>query len=109
VKSANSSRDDRFLIVLCFGFLLGMATALGVYFLWRSHAISAQLDNLFALMALAVCPPYILAAVANATPESAVSLVLVIGTIVFANGFLYAGVAAGGYFLLTLLEKRKRR
>lgn len=100
-------RDDRFLIVLALSFVLGMATALAIYLLWRSHEVSLQLDSIGTIAALVLCPPFILAFIANVTPESAVSLVLVIGTIVFANGFLYAGVAAGGYFLFTLSEKRR--
>jgi len=37
------------------------------------------------------------------------ALSLLVGTIISANAFLYAGVAAGGYFLITTFGGRKRR
>jgi hypothetical protein len=36
-------------------------------------------------------------------------LVLTVGSIVFANAFLYTGVAAGGYFIFTLVAKKRLR
>ena len=85
-------------------FVLGMAVALGVYFLWRSHPENFQHFSA-AAAALAVCPPFVLSFAFGPTQESDLALVLVVGTIVFANAFLYAGVAAGIYAVLTLRKK----
>ncbi len=93
---------------MCLSFVLGMAVALGVYFLWRAHPENFQYSSA-AAAALAVCPPFVLSFAFGPTPESALALVLVAGTIVFANAFLYAGVAAGIYAALTLRKKRKRK
>ena len=82
-------------------FVLGMAVALGVYFLWRSHPENFRHFSA-AAAALAVCPPFVLSFAFGPTQESDLALVLVVGTIVFANAFLYAGVAAGIYAVLTL-------
>jgi hypothetical protein len=87
-------------------FALGMAVALGVYFLWRAHPENFQSSSA-AAVALAVCPPFVLSFAFGPTPESDLALVLVVGTIVFANAFLYAGVAAGIYAVLTICKKGK--
>ena len=83
-------------------FALGMLVALGVYLLWISRAA-----NLSAAV-LVVCPPFILSYAIAAAPDSTFAVVLGVGTIIFANGCLYAGVAAGIYAAVTALKKRKR-
>ena len=89
-----------------FSFVLGMVVALVVFFLWRSHTDDFQ--HLSAAAALVVCPPFILLYAIGATADSAFALVLGVGTIVFANAFLYAGVAAGIYAVLTLRNKKRK-
>lgn len=91
-------------MVLSFG--LGIAVALGVYLLWRSHA-AVENQGLFTAVALTICPPFILSFATGPRPDSALDLVLVVGTILFANACLYAGVAAGLYAVVTGLRKRK--
>ncbi len=93
--------------VLLLSFLLGIAVAVAVYFWWRMEPGSSQFHELFSVAALVICPPYILSVAASANPESPLALVLTVGTITFANGFLYAGVAASGYFVLTVLVKKR--
>jgi hypothetical protein len=56
---------------------------------------------------LLVCPPFILSLAAGAVPDSDLALTLIVGTIVLANGFLYAGVAAVGYFVVTVIATKK--
>ncbi len=90
---------------MCLSFALGMAVALIVFFLWRSHP--EDFHPVAAAVALVVCPPFILSYAIAATPDSAFALVLGAGTIVFANAFLYAGVAAGIYAVVTMVGKRK--
>jgi len=98
-------RDDRFIIVMSLAFVLGMAVALGVYLYWRLHAEAFQ--GSLAILGMLICPPFILALAAGPTTDSELAVVLTSGTIVFANAFLYAGVAAGLYFLFTVFAKRR--
>ena len=93
--------------VLSLSFLLGMAVALSVYFWWRVEPASSQFHQVFSVVAMIICPPYVLSFAVSANPESQLALVLTVGTIVFANGFLYSGVAASGYFIFSLMAKKK--
>ena len=104
-QSANS--DRRFVTVLVISFALGTAVALGVYLVWRSHAGLPQDQGLFTAIALTICPPFILSFAIGPRPDSDLALVLTVGTILFANACLYAGVAAGLYAVVTVLTKRK--
>jgi len=92
--------------VMFLSFLLGMMVAFAIYLLWRFHAVAPQHQGLFTAAALTICPPYILSFVVGSAPDSDLELVLAVGTIVFANGFLYAGVASGGYFLYQVMTKK---
>jgi len=56
-----------------------------------------------------LCPPFVLSLIVAPAPDSNLAVVLVVGTIVFANAFLYAGVAAGLYFVVSLLIRSKHR
>jgi hypothetical protein len=103
--SQSTKGDSRFALVIFLSFALGMAVALTVFLVWRSQGGNLQPST--TAMALAVCPPFVLSSVIAATPEAAFALVLGVGTILFANGFLYAGVAAGVYFLITLRGRKR--
>jgi len=85
-----------------------MAVAMGIYAGWRSGAIAPGFQNALSFLSLCVCPPFILSVAVSATPDAGLALALTVGTIVFANGFLYAGVAAGGYFLVSMFAQKKR-
>ena len=87
-------------------FVLGLAMGLAVYLFWRSHA--ANLQSASRAAALMVCPPFVLSYAISSAPDSAFAVVLGVATIVLANGFLYAGVAAGIYAVATLLAARRR-
>ena len=95
--------------VLSLSFVLGMAVALAVYFGWRLNVGGLQTHGFLTAIALIVCPPFVLSLVIGPTSDSDLVLALVVGTIVFANAFLYAGVAAGGYFIFTLTGKKTAR
>ncbi len=102
--------DNRNLaMVLSLSFVLGMAVALAVYFAWRLNMGALQAHSFLTAIALIICPPYVLSLVIGPAPDSALALVLVTGTIVFANAFLYAGAAAGGYFIFTVMTKKRAR
>jgi hypothetical protein len=100
--------DRRFAMVMVLSFVLGLAVALCVYLLWRSHAGPPQAQGLFTASALTICPPFVLSFAIGPRPDSDLALVLTAGTILFANGCLYAGVAAGLYAVVTVLTKRKK-
>ena len=102
-QPARSSR--RFAIVMVCSFALGIAVALAVYFYWRSHGPDWQPAS--SAWALVVCPPFILSYVIGAAAEFGFALALGLGTVVLANGFLYAGVAAGIYAVTTFLVTKE--
>ena len=91
--------------MLSISFILGMGMALIIYFGWRAGVIAAGFNGALSILALALCPPFILSYAIGPAVDSNLALTLVVGTIVFANAFLYAGVAAGGYFLVTAFGK----
>ena len=91
-------------MVMGLSFALGVVVALIVFFLWRAHP--ADFQNWSAAAALVVCPPFILSYAIGPVPDSAFALVLGVGTIILANAFLYAGVAAGVYAVLTVVGKK---
>jgi len=102
-------KENYLVIVLSLSLVLGMAVAAGVYFAWTSGAIAPGLDHPLTALALVTCPPFILSLAVAPNPDPGLPLVLVVGTIVFANAFLYAGVAAGLYSVAELIVKRRRR
>ncbi len=91
--------------MMCLSFALGTVVALVVFFQWRSHPEDFQRLSA-AAVALVVCPPFILSYAIGPASDSAFAIVLGVGTIVFANAFLYAGVAAGIYAVLTAINKK---
>ena len=99
--------NDNLLTVLSLSFVLGMAVALAVYFGWRLNVRGLQAHGFLTAIALSICPPFVLSLVIGPIPDSDLALVLTVGTIVSANAFLYAGVAAGGYFIFTLTAKKR--
>jgi len=107
LNSESTRADGRFLIVMSLSFVLGMAVALAIFLYWRVHG--GQIPDFFSVLALLLCPPFVLASVTGPTPDSDFALVLISGTIVFANAVLYAGFAAGIYFVATVVAKRRRR
>jgi hypothetical protein len=101
---------DKHLKGVLFGsFGLGMAVALVMYFAWRLQVVPPDLYGMFSAIALSVCPPFVLSFAIGPAPDSDLALGLVVGTIVFANAFLYAGVAAGIYAVMTAALRRGRR
>ena len=105
----SGSKERHLMTVLSISFVLGMGVAVAVYSAWRFGVIASGLHHVLSAVALLVCPPFILSLVAGAVPDSDLALTLIVGTIVFANGFLYAGVAAVGYFVFTVMTTKKTR
>ena len=103
VTSPQAPSHRRVVGVLAVSFALGMAVGLAVYLLWVSRGASLS------TAVLVVCPPFILSYAIAANPDSAFAVVLGLATIIFANGCLYAGVAAGIYAAATLLATRGKK
>jgi hypothetical protein len=101
-------KENYLVIVLSLAIVLGMAVAVVVYFGWRSGAIQPGLNHPLTDLALVLCPPFILSVIVAPKPDSDLAIVLVLGTTVFANAFLYGGVGAGLYFVVGLLLKRSQ-
>ena len=85
-----------------------MAIAIGVYLAWRGGLLPPAFSGPASAAALFFCPPYILSFAVGSMADAELMMAVTAGAIVLANGFLYAGVAAGGYYLVTMMMKRKR-
>ena len=99
-------KENYLVTVVSISFVLGMAVAIGIYMAWRSGVIAPGLQS---ILSLCVCPPFVLSFAMGPAPDADLALSLIVGTIVFANAFLYAGVAAGAYFLRSMFATKKRR
>ncbi len=102
-------KDKHLKAVLFSSFGLGIIVALAVYFAWRLQVVPAGLYGVFSAVALSICPPFVLSFAVGPAPDSGLALGLVVGTIVLANAFLYAGVAAGIYAVMAVVLRRGRR
>ncbi len=85
-----------------------MAVGIAVYFLWKADPVGLQFPHPLFLATLVVCPAFILSIAGTTGVQPALAVVLLAGTIPFANGCLYAGAAAGLYAAITTVLKRKR-
>ncbi len=101
VAHATKAKTKYLGAVLVGSFFLGLGVAIAVYLAWQSGVIAPGLHDMRSAVALFFCPPFILSVAAEGTTEFGLAVGLVAGTIVLANAFLYAGVAAGGYFVVT--------
>lgn len=104
MRGSPNGRNDAFIVVLSVTVVLGMAVALGLVFLWRTYPATVTQGGTYHL-AVALCPPFILVGVVSAMAESTLAVVLTTGTIIFANGSLYAGVAALAYWAFSIRGK----
>lgn len=104
----STPEENHLVIVLSLATVLGMAVAIGIYMGWQHGVIPPALNGPASMVALFFCPPYILSIIVGPTAEAELMDIVVAGSIVIANAFLYAGVAAGGYYLVTMAFKPKR-
>ena len=84
-----------------------MAIALLLILLWRNHP-SAITEGAGFRAAMAVCPPFLLVRVIGAMDNTTLPLLLTEGTIVIANGSLYAGLAAVVVWALSTFRSRRQ-
>lgn len=106
--SADSGSKHRpFLTVLFLAFGLGLAVAVGLCSVWRYYPDAFSTPQA-RVAAIAVCPPFLLAGILEATADTTLAVIMTVGTIVFANGFLYGGLASFVYFLATVFLRKGR-
>jgi hypothetical protein len=101
-------KENYLVLVLLLSTICGMAVAIAVCYGWSKGAILPSLSHPLTAASLLFCPPFILLLAISPMPDTALAQVLVVGTIVFANGFLYAGVAAGLYSVVSTIVKHRR-
>ena len=106
---SSKSRTDALLTVLSIAFVAGMAVALVLFQLWRTYP-EMLVQGVPYRAAIGLCPPFILIGSVGGITDSMLTLVLTGGTIVFANGALYAGMAAFAYWAVSVfMPKGVRR
>ncbi len=93
-----NKKDDAFLILLAIAFVVGLGVGIALCIIWRHDPAVFNAPIRFA--SIAICPPFLLAGILEATAETTLTLFMTLGTIIFANGFLYAGLASFAYFLM---------
>lgn len=102
-----TGRNDTLVMVLSGTVVLGMVVALILILLWRNYPATMTQSAIYHL-AVALCPPFFLVGVVSALNDSTIAVVLTAGTIVFANGSLYAGLAAFVYWVVTSRAPRRK-
>jgi hypothetical protein len=100
VQGIQNRHNETFLVVMSASLVAGMVVALILIFLWRRDPAAMTQGSAYHLAVL-VCSPFFLVKVVNALTDSTVAMVLTAGTIVVANGSLYAGLAAFVYWAVT--------
>ncbi len=105
MNSTPPNKNKPFLTVVILAFVVGLALAVLLCVIWRYHpdVFTAPVR----VAAIVICPPFLLVGILEATAEGALPLIMTVGTIIFANGFLYAGLASFVYFLMTVFLRRR--
>ena len=93
----SKNRNDALVTVLSIALVAGMAAALILFQVWRKHPTTMS-EGIPYHAAVALCPPFILVGSVGGITDSTLALVLTAGTMVFANGALYAGMAAFAFW-----------
>ena len=106
--SSLKPRENYLVLVLALSTICGMVVAIAVYWGWSKGVILPGLEHVLTAASLLLCPPFILSLTVAPAPDSPLALTLVVGTLVFANAFLYAGVAAGMYSVVSTIVKHRR-
>ena len=101
-------RHEVLVIVISVAVVAGMAIATLLLLLWKVRPASVT-SGLGMRAAVSICPPFMLVPIIGAGDDSAISNVIIGGTVVLGNGSLYAGLAAFAYWAMeTFVPKRPR-
>ena len=105
----SKSRNNNYALitVLSIAYVAGMAVALVLFQVWRKHP-EAIAQGIPYHAAVALCPPFILVGSVGGIADSTLTLVLTAGTMVFANGALYAGMAAFAFWAASSFWPRRQ-
>ena len=106
LKPPISGKDEQLLTTLSVAMVMGMVVALAFCAVWKYHP--ELLRDSLQYVALTLCPSFLLFTVLGDF-DNLLAVVLTIGTVVFANGFLYAGASAGLYFVVTRFVVARKR
>ena len=101
------NRHEALIIVLSVAVVAGMAIAILLLFLWRENP-SAVAGGAGLNVAVTICPPFMLVHIARELDDTALSRLIIAGTVVIANGSLYAGLAAFVMWTMTRVWPRRR-
>jgi hypothetical protein len=104
MSSTSANKNKPFLTILILAFALGLAVAVVLCAIWRYHP--QVFNTQMRVAAIVVCPAFLLAGVLEATVDNTLALIITVGTIIFSNGFLYAGLASFIYFLMTVFLRK---
>ena len=104
IQGASGKKHDGLIIAVSLAVVAGMLLAAVCLAWWRYHP---SMLSASAAMRLAVilCPPFMLLREVGGVEDSVLSLAMTEGAIVVANGSLYAGLAAFGYWALTTFRR----
>ena len=102
----NKKGHEALIIAISVAVVAGMLIAAVLIAWWRFHPSMLTSEAGF-FAAVALCPPFMLLRQVGGVEDSVLSLVMTEGTIVVANGSLYAGLAAFVYWALTSCRPRR--
>jgi len=108
VVQRREANEKHLVAVLAIAFVLGIAVAAAVFLAWKSGVLAPGFHGALSALVFIVCPPFVLSFAIDQSTNSAMAVALVAGAMIFGNAFLYAGVAAGGYFLVTSTRHKRR-
>jgi len=101
-------RNDVLVIVISIAVVAGMAIASMLLFLWKAQP-GAVTTGAAMRVAVAVCPPFMLVPIIGQLDDTALSRVIIGGTVVIGNGALYGGLAAFLYWAVVTFVPRRVR
>ena len=104
----SKSRHDALVMVISVAVVAGMAVAALLLLLWKTRP-SLVISGAGMRAAIVICPPFMLVPIIGAVDDSALSNVILGGTIVLGNGSLYAGLAAFAYWAMVTFVPRRPR
>jgi len=108
VSAPSKSRHDSLVITVAVALVAGFAVASLLLLLWKAQP-SLVTKGAGMQAAVAVCPPFMLVPIVGQADDSALSHVIIGGTVVMGNGALYAGLAAFVYWAVVTFVPRRTR
>ena len=108
MSGSSKGRYEVLVIVVSVAVVAGMAIATLLLLLWKTRPWLV-ITGSGMRAAVAICPPFMLVPIIGAADNSAISNVIISGTVVLGNGSLYAGLAAFAYWAMVTFVPRRPR